>query len=59
MNFSSFLRRFGAAATLVAIRSAVAEDYRPARYELVSDPWFALDFDYQTAYTYEPVVVTW
>lgn len=60
MSYSAFLRRFGPVATLIAIRAATGEDYRPARSAvLVSDPWWSVDFDYRTAYAYEPKAVAW
>lgn len=60
MSFSPMLRRFGATATLIAIRAAVCEGYRPARStELTYDPWFALDFDYRSAWAGAPVAVAW
>lgn len=60
MTSYSQIRGFNAIEVLGWIRSEVAENYRPARSAvLVSDPWFAVDFDYQTAYAYEPKAVTW
>ena len=50
MSYSSMLRRFGPAATLIAIRSAVNEPPAPRYTSMQFDPWFALDCDYRTAW---------
>lgn len=53
-------RGFSAATVFGWIRSEASENYRRTRTpELAYDPWFALDFDYQTAYAYEPKAVAW
>jgi len=55
MTYSSMLRRFGPAATLIAIRSAVNEPPAPrwtrAQYDpwLGSDPWMRTGWQYVTA----------
>lgn len=50
MNFAQMLKRFGPAATLVAIRSAIHEPkprgYTRAQY----DPWLGADPDLRTAW---------
>ena len=59
MSFSTRLG-FNPVMVLGWIRSEVAEGYRPARSkELMSDPWWSVDYDYATASAYEPRVVAW
>lgn len=50
---------FSPVVVLALIRSEVSEGYRPARYELMSDPWWQLDMDYASAWAGAPVVVAW
>ncbi len=50
MNFSRMLRRFGPAATLIAIRSSVVEPYRARPSGPQHDPWFGGDPLYRTAW---------
>ena len=59
MNLSDFLRHFGAAATLIAIRSAVGEPPAPRSTRAQHDPWYGSDPTHATAWAGAPVVVTW
>jgi len=58
-DFSSFLARFGPAATLVAIRAAVAEPPAPRSTRAQYDPWFGADPVYASAWHGAPVAVAW
>lgn len=58
MSFSAS-RGFNAATVFGWIRSEVAENYRPARYGLVFDPWFGADPGYASAWAGAPVAVNW
>lgn len=59
MSYSSFLRRFGATATLIAIRAAVNEPPMPQYTHLPHDPWFGCDPNYSSAFAGVPAVVAW
>jgi hypothetical protein len=50
MTYSSFLARFGAVATLIAIRSAAAEPPAPRWTRAQYDPWFGADPLYRSAW---------
>lgn len=50
MSYSSMLRRFGAAATFIAIRAAVNEPPAPRYTRAQADPWFGSDPLYRTAW---------
>lgn len=57
MSYSPMLRRFGPAATLIAIRSSIVEPYTPRPSSPMHDPWWQVDMDYATAYAYAPEAV--
>lgn len=56
MTYSSMLRRFGAAATFIAIRAAVNEPPAPRSIRAVCDPWFGADPAFATAWAGAPGV---
>lgn len=59
MSYSPMLRRFGPAATLIAIRAAVNEPPAPRFTRAQCDPWYGADSDYRSAWAGAPVAVNW